>query len=145
MCLSLIGAVILCVLLDLHYSSCLCMCHNLVPDALFLTLTPSQTLSRPNIYLYPTQRPTTCDPSSDLCLLPYSSLSPFAHDSFIMSHPLSIITNGRHHVKPFRTYLHAYCLVIYSISTCTPICLLIDSSLADNYSIVLPIILYNSH
>ena len=78
-------------------------------------------------------------------LLPYSFLSPFAHDSFIMSHPLSIITNGRHHVKPFRTYLHAYWLVIYSISTCTPICLLIDSSLADNYSIVLPIILLNSH
>ena len=29
----------------------------------------------------------------------------FAHDSFVMSHPLSIVTNGRHHGESHGTYL----------------------------------------
>ena len=40
---------------------------------------------------------------------------------------------------------HSCWLVICSISTCTSVCLLIDSSLINNYSIVLPIILLSSH
>ena len=39
----------------------------------------------------------------------------------------------------------SYWLIVYSISTCTLICLLIDSSLADNYSDVLPIVPLSSH
>ena len=39
----------------------------------------------------------------------------------------------------------SYWLVVYSISTCTLICLLIDSPLADNYSDVLPIVPLSSH
>ena len=40
---------------------------------------------------------------------------------------------------------HSYWLIIYNISTCTPICLLIDSSLVDNHPVVLPIIPLSSH
>ena len=39
----------------------------------------------------------------------------------------------------------SYWLLVYSISTCTLICLLIDLSLADNYSDVLPSVLLSSH
>ena len=47
--------------------------------------------------------------------------------------------------KPSESIYHSYWLIVYSISTCTPTCLLIDSSLADNHSVVLPIILLSSH
>ena len=76
-------------------------CHDSVYDALFLALMSTQAIAGLTLIFTP-QRPTTRDPSSDLCLLPYSSLSPFAHDSFVMSHPLSIITNGQHHREPHR-------------------------------------------
>ena len=62
-----------------------------------------------------------------------------------MSHPLSIITNGRHHGEPPELIYHSYWVLIYSISTCTLIRLLIDSSLADNHSVVLPIVPLSSH
>ena len=39
----------------------------------------------------------------------------------------------------------SYWLIAYSVSTCTPIRLLIDSSLADKHSDVLPIIPLSSH
>ena len=47
--------------------------------------------------------------------------------------------------KPSESIYHSYWLIVYSISTHTPICLLIDLSLADNHSVVLPIILLSSH
>ena len=47
--------------------------------------------------------------------------------------------------KPLESIYHSYWLIIYSISTCTLVCLLIDLSLADNHSIVLPIIPLSSH
>ena len=47
--------------------------------------------------------------------------------------------------NPSELIYHSYWLLVYSISTCTPTCLLINSSLADNHSIVLPIILLSSH
>ena len=47
--------------------------------------------------------------------------------------------------NPSELIYHSYWLLIYSISTCTPIYLLINSSLADGYSIVLPIVLLSSH
>ena len=47
--------------------------------------------------------------------------------------------------NPSELIYHSYWLLIYSISTCTPIRLLIDSSLADNYSVVLPIVPYRSY
>ena len=47
--------------------------------------------------------------------------------------------------NPSELIYHPYWLIIYSISTCTPICLLIDSSLADNHSDVLPIVPLSSH
>ena len=47
--------------------------------------------------------------------------------------------------NPTELIYHSYWLIVYSISTCTPIRLLIDSSLADNHSNVLPIILLSSH
>ena len=47
--------------------------------------------------------------------------------------------------NPTELIYHSYWFVVYSISTCTPIRLLIDSSLADNYSDVLPIVLLSSH
>ena len=47
--------------------------------------------------------------------------------------------------KPLESIYHSYWLIIYSISTCIPICLLINLSLADNHSIVLPIILLSSY
>ena len=55
--------------------------------------------------LYPTQHPTPRDPSSDLCY----HLTHLYHPSHMtpsqISHPLSIITNGRPHREPFGTYL----------------------------------------
>ena len=80
-------------------------CHDSVYDTLFLALTPTQAIAGLTLTSYPNKRPTTRDPSSDLCLPHYLSLSPFAHDSFLMSHPLSIITNSRHHGEPHGTYL----------------------------------------
>ena len=47
--------------------------------------------------------------------------------------------------KPSKSIYHSYWLIVYSISTRTPICLLINLSLADNHSVVLPIILLSSH
>ena len=47
--------------------------------------------------------------------------------------------------KPSESIYHSYWQIVYSISTCTLICLLIDLSLADNYSDVLPIVLLSSH
>ena len=47
--------------------------------------------------------------------------------------------------NPSELIYHSYWLLVYSISTCTPIRLLIDSSLADNHSVVLPIVPYSSH
>ena len=47
--------------------------------------------------------------------------------------------------NPSELIYHSYWLVVYSISTCTPVCLLSNSSLADNHSIVLPIILLRSY
>ena len=47
--------------------------------------------------------------------------------------------------NPTELIYHSYWLVVYSTSTCTPIRLLIDLSLADNPSDVLPIVLLSSH
>ena len=47
--------------------------------------------------------------------------------------------------NPSELIYHSYWLVVYSISTCTPVCLLSDLSLADNHSIVLPIIPLSSY
>ena len=47
--------------------------------------------------------------------------------------------------NPSELIYHSYWLLVYSISTCTPIRLLIDSSLADNYSVVLPIVPHHSY
>ena len=47
--------------------------------------------------------------------------------------------------KPLESIYHSYWLIVYSISTCAPTCLLIALSLADNHSIVLPIILLSSY
>ena len=47
--------------------------------------------------------------------------------------------------NPTELIYHSYWLVVYSISTCTPIRLLIDSSLADNHSDVLSIVPLSSH
>ena len=47
--------------------------------------------------------------------------------------------------NPTELIYHSYWLVVYSISTCTLIHLLIDSSLADNHSNVLPIVLLSSY
>ena len=47
--------------------------------------------------------------------------------------------------NPSELIYYSYWLIVHSISTCTPICLLTDLSLADNHSVVLPIILYSSH
>ena len=58
------------------------------PFARFDTYTSA---SQTNIYLCPTQHPTTRDPSSDLC-----------HH---ITHLLSIVINSRHHGDLFRTYL----------------------------------------
>jgi hypothetical protein len=40
---------------------------------------------------------------------------------------------------------HSYWLLVYSISTCTPIRLLIDLSLVDYHSVVIPIVPYRSY
>jgi hypothetical protein len=47
--------------------------------------------------------------------------------------------------KPSESIYHSYWLIIYSISTCTLVYLLIDSSLADKHSIVLPIVPLSSY
>jgi hypothetical protein len=47
--------------------------------------------------------------------------------------------------NPSELIYHSYWLLIYSISTCTPIRLLINSSLVDYHSIVLPIVPYRSY
>ena len=47
--------------------------------------------------------------------------------------------------NPTELIYHSYWLIVYSISTCTPIRLLINSSLADNHSDVLPIVPLGSH
>ena len=47
--------------------------------------------------------------------------------------------------NPSELIYHSYWLLVYSISTCTLICLFIDLSLADNYSVVLSIVPYSSH
>ena len=47
--------------------------------------------------------------------------------------------------KPSKSIYHSYWLIVYSISTRTLICLLINSSLADNHSIVLPIVPFSCY
>ena len=47
--------------------------------------------------------------------------------------------------NPSELIYHSYWPVVYSISTCTLICLLINWSLADSYSVVLPIVMLSSY
>ena len=47
--------------------------------------------------------------------------------------------------NPSEHIYYSYWLLVYSTSTCTPICLLIDSSLVDYHSVVLPIVPHSSH
>ena len=117
--------------------------HDSTPDTLFLTLMLTQTPSRFNVCL---PLPHTM---SNTHHLPYAYHLPhpyhFAHDSFTMSHPLSISNMTDPSEKPSKSIYHSYWLIVYSISTCTPTCLLIELSLPDNHSIVLPIIPLSSH
>ena len=47
--------------------------------------------------------------------------------------------------NPSELIYYSYWLIVYSISTCTPIHLLIDSSLDNNHSVILPIIPLSSY
>ena len=104
-------------------------CHDSVYDALFLTLTPTQAIAG----LTPTFTPTMPNHSWPII---YAYHLTHLYLSLLMAN----ITEN-----PTELIYHSYWLVIYSISTCTPIRLLIDSSLAYNYSDVLPIIPLSSH
>ena len=111
-----------------------------------LALMPTQALTGLMLISYSTQRPTTCDPSSDLCIPSYSSLSILRtwllrnESSFYLLLLIADITEN-----PSELIYHSYWRLVYSISTGTLIRLLIDLSLAGSYSVVLPIVPYSSH
>ena len=96
-------------------------CHDSVYDALLLALTPTQALaSLTFIFAQHNAQPLMTHhlTYAIILLIPYLLLL----IADIMENPLELI-------------YHSYWLLVYSISTRTPIRLLIDSSLADNYSV----------
>ena len=63
-----------------------------------------------------------------------------SYSSLSIDYSLADITEN-----PSELIYHSYWLLVYSISTCIPIRLLIDSSLVDYHSVVLPIVPHSSY
>ena len=65
--------------------------------------------------------------------------------AYRITHPYLLLLIADITENPSELIYNSYWLLVYSISTCTPIRLPIDLSLADNYSVVLPIVPYRSY
>ena len=107
-------------------------CHDSVYDTLFLILTPTQALAGLSLISYPntnTQPPVTHH---------------LTH-AYHLTHPYLLLLIADITENLSELIYHSYWLLVYSISTSTPIRLLIDLSLVDYHSVVLPIVPNSSY
>ena len=106
-------------------------CHDSDYDALLLVLTSTQALAGLMLIFaqHHAQPPVTHHLTYAIILL----------ISYLLLLIADITENPSEHIY------YSYWLLVYSISTCTPIRLPIDSSLVDYHSVVLPIVPYSSY
>ena len=102
--------------------------------------------SQTNIYLYPNTMPNHLWPiiwpmRTVLLILIYTSHTTPSY--WVIFYPLLLIADITE--NPSELIYHSYWRLVYSISTGTLIRLLIDLSLVDYHSVVLPIVLYSSY